>query len=129
MTDPKRPDDHVRRALAALFALAVAATGLFALPAPTVSAQPGATTSTLPVDDRNLGDIIPQPNSGRAPESAGDPGGWLQVSLFFLICGAIVLIVLAVWWQSRRKRQRREDAGLDPVSLARARGEGVRKPR
>lgn len=86
------------------------------------------TTSTLPVDSRQLGDMIPKPNTGMEPQSAGDPGGWLQVSLFFLICAAIVVIGLAVWWSSRRARARRAAAGLDPVSLARARGEGVRGP-
>ncbi len=115
--------------LAALFVLAVVGAGLLALPAPPAGAQPGATTSTLPVDDREFGEIIPKPNTGRAPASASDPGGWLQVSLFFLICGAILLIGLGVWWQSRRTRRRREDAGVDPVSLAKARGEGMRKPR
>src|SRR5690606_32160726 len=47
------------------------------------SAQPGATTTTLPVEHRNLGDIIPAPNSGREPTSPGDRGGWMQISLFF----------------------------------------------
>jgi hypothetical protein len=93
------------------------------------AAQPGATTSTLPTDNRELGEIIPRPNQGMAPRDAGDPGGWLQVSLFFLLCAAVFGMALAVWWISRRARARRDAAGLDPVELARRRGEGVRAPR
>ncbi len=94
--------------------------------APSASAQPGQTTSTLPTDNRELGNSLPKPNRGMTPQDAGDPGGWLQVSLFFLICAAIILIGCAVWWQSRRARQRREAAGFDPVQMARRTGTGVR---
>lgn len=87
------------------------------------------TTSTLPTDNRELGDIIPGPNEGSEPQDPGDPGGWLQVSLFFLVCGAILVIVGAVWLSSRRARRAQEAEGRDPVSLARARGEGLRPPR
>lgn len=85
------------------------------------------TTSTLPTDNRELGNSLTRPNQGMEPQDAGDPGGWLQQSLFFLICGAIVVIGLLVWRSSRRATERRAAAGLDPVSLARARGEGVRR--
>jgi hypothetical protein len=47
----------------------------------------------------------------------------MQFSMFILICGEIVLIVLDVCWQSSSKRQRREDAGLDPDSLPDPSGE------
>lgn len=116
------------RARALVGALVVAAVAVVALVigAP-AGAQPGATTSTLPVDGRTFGDIIPEPNSGRPPETPGDPGGWLQVSLFFLLCITVGLIVLFVWRQSRTARARRKAAGQDPVDVARARGEGTRK--
>jgi hypothetical protein len=114
-----------RRVTAAVCALLAALTCVLALGVAPVAAQT-ETTSTLPVDNRQLGDMIPKPNTGMEPQSPGDPGGWLQVSLFFLICAAIVVIGLAVWWTSRRARQRRSEAGLDPVDLARARGAGVR---
>ena len=117
-----------RRATAAVCALLAAVTCVLALGTPSVAAQT-ETTSTLPVDNRQLGDMIPEPNTGMEPQSPGDPGGWLQVSLFFLICAAIVVIGLAVWWTSRRARQRRSEAGVDPVDLARARGAGVRGAR
>ena len=137
MTAPSRagrPDRRQRArriAVAAVALLLAAALGLGALAslAPPASAQAGATTTTDPVDDRRLGDIIPEPNTGRAPETPGDPGGWLQVSLFFLICAAVIAIVLVVWRQSRRARERRAEAGLDPVEVAKRRGEGVRQPR
>ena len=86
----------------------------------------GATTTSVVVDNRELGRIIQRPNAGKPPESAGDPGGWLQVSLFFLICGVIVLLVLGVAWRSRVLRERRKAAGLDPVDVAKRTGEGVR---
>ncbi len=96
----------------------------------TAGAQPDdttvQTTSTLPTDNRELGNSLPKPGQGMAPQDPGDPGGWLQTSLFFLICGAIALIALLVWWSSRRARDRRTAQGQDPVQLARARGEGVR---
>lgn len=96
--------------------------------AATAAAEPGDTTTTLPRDNRDLGNSITKPNKGADPTSPGDPGGWLQVSLFYLICGSIVAMAGLVWFRSRRARQRREAAGLDPVTLARARGEGTRAP-
>lgn len=93
-----------------------------------VAAEPGDTTTSLPEDNRLLGNSIQRPNMGMKPLSPTDPGGWLQVSLFFLICGGIILIAFAVWYSSKKKRARRAEAGLDPVSLARAKGKGVRAP-
>jgi len=107
-----------------------ASTSTGATAVPTAVAQtedPVVTTSTLPVDNRELGNSLPRPNRGAAPQDPGDPGGWLQTSLFFLICGGIFLITLAVWQVSRRARGRRTAAGLDPVELARSRGRGVRR--
>ncbi|MFM7069068.1 MAG: hypothetical protein ACKOYM_06360 [Actinomycetes bacterium] len=97
--------------------------------APTVVAQDGGNnpTSSTVIDNRELGRIIQRPNAGKPPEQPGDPGGWLQVSLFFLICGVIVLIVLFVWWRSKLLRQRRAEAGLDPVDVAKRAGRGVRQ--
>ena len=99
--------------------------GFFVQP---VAAEPGDTTTSLPEDNRLLGNSIQRPNMGMKPLSPTDPGGWLQVSLFFLICGGIILIAFAVWYSSKKKRAKRAEAGLDPVSLARAKGKGVRAP-
>ena len=105
-----------------------AAASAAVVPAPAAQTDdPVVTTSTLPVDNRELGNSLPQPNRGAAPQSPGDPGGWLQTSLFFLICGGVVLIAVAVWQISRRARLQRTAAGLDPVQVARARGKGVRR--
>jgi hypothetical protein len=120
----------LRTALAA----ALVAIGTFVLVGPAVGAA-GAqsddttvqTTSTLPTDNRELGNSLPKPGQGMEPQDAGDPGGFLQVSLFFLICAAIVVIGLLVWRSSHRARARRSEAGMDPVAVARARGEGVRR--
>ena len=72
------------------------------------------------------GEIVRGPNCGREPQSKDDPGGWLQVSLFFLVCGVVLGIVGFVWWRARAARAERKAAGLDPVDVARRRGEGVR---
>ena len=96
-------------------------------PDPTVTIEDVTTTSTV-IDNRELGRIIQRPNAGKAPETPGDPGGWLQVSLFFLICAVVVVMAIGVWWRSRVLRDRRGAAGLDPVAMARARGEGTRRP-
>ena len=100
----------------------------------TVAAQAGAqtsaegdtTTTSLVIDNRELGNIIQKPNAGKPAEDPGDPGGWLQISLFFLICGVIVLLVRGVDWRSKVLRERRKAAGLDPVDVAKRTGEGVR---
>lgn len=93
-----------------------------------VGAQPGTPTTSLPEveTERVPGDIIPAPNSGRAPESPSDPGGWLQLSLFFIVLAAIVGMATYVWWQSKKARARRKAAGLDPFENAkRARSESL----
>lgn len=96
--------------------------------ATSVQAKPGDTTTTLPVDNRVLGSSLPRPNEGMEPQSAGDPGGWLQSSLFFIVCGAVVVMACIVWYQSRNARVKRNAAGLDPVAMAKAAGRGVRAP-
>lgn len=95
---------------------------------PQVQAKPGDTTTTLPEDRRVLGHSLTRPNEGMEPQDAGDPGGWLQSSLFFLICGAVIIMSGAVWYQSRNARNKRSAAGLDPVAVAKSTGKGVRAP-
>ena len=41
--------------------------------------------------------IIPLPNSGHAPESPGDRGGWQQFMTLGLIVGGVGLVALLVW--------------------------------
>lgn len=116
-----------------LTASAVMASAVFlCLLAPTAGAAtsqdlpPEAPTTSQVIDNRDLGEIIQKPNAGKPAESPGDPGGWLQVSLFFLICGVVILMSLYVWRRSDKLRAERKAAGLDPVDLAQRTGEGVR---
>jgi hypothetical protein len=124
-----------RRSLLVLVAAATCLLMALASPSAAQSEDPAGsdetvvTTSTLPTDNRNLGEMIPRPFTGMEPQDPGDPGGWLQVSLFFLLVLAVVGISTGVWWTSRRARQRRDAAGFDPVELAKRRGEGVRRAR
>jgi hypothetical protein len=61
------------------------------------------TTDDTPVPAQ---DIIPEPNSGRAPDDAGDRGGVLQgVVLLFILVGVGGVVALTVR-ESRRNRSR-----------------------
>jgi uncharacterized protein HemX len=50
-------------------------------------------------------DIVPQPNSGQAPEEAGDRGGALQLLILAVLVVAVGGAVLHLRRQSRRVRQ------------------------
>ncbi len=63
-----------------------------------------ATTVTSAVPG---GDIIPRPNSGEAPEDAGDRGGALQGALFFIVVGAVLVVGALVVRSSRKARAER----------------------
>ena len=125
------PPSSARRigatALAAMFALTllvgVAATDASAQTDDTTADTTVQTTSTLPTDYRELGNSLTRPNQGMEPQDAGDPGGWLQQSLFFLICGGIVVIALLVWRSSNRARPH---APLPARTPSRSLGPGVR---
>jgi hypothetical protein len=85
---------------------AVAAVGSVAPQAQEPEDDPDGDPST---DDAPLPqqDMIPEPNSGRAPTDAGDRGGALQgVVLLFILVGVGGIAVLAVR-ESRRARARR----------------------
>jgi hypothetical protein len=123
-----------RRTRIALASLAVAAVGLFVAPA--VAAGEGAGDAAAvaagdglaawagdgdggapggdgrdgaPSDDEPVPaeDIIPSPNSGRAPEDAGDRGGALQGAVLLLIVVAVGGIVAMIVRESRRNRAQR----------------------
>ncbi len=81
---------------------------------------------TIQGSDCGPGNIVRPPYCGQEPESRDDPGGWLQVTLFFLVCAVVVGMVAFVWWRSRVARRERTAAGLDPVSVARRSGRGLR---
>lgn len=69
-----------------------------------VAAQEADDTSTTPSVEVPTQDIVPEPNSGRAPSEAGDRGGVLQVGLLLLVVAAVVGAVAALVRQSRRAR-------------------------
>ena len=75
--------------------------------APVAMAQSeDTTTTTTPIrnSDTGLNDIVPQPNSGEAPDDPSDRGGWQQYLVFGLIIGGMAVIVAIVMRQSRRAR-------------------------
>jgi hypothetical protein len=89
-------------AIAALVLLAALGVG-----APAATGQTDSTTSTTtPIRDSDTGlnDIVPQPNSGEAPDDPSDRGGWQQYLVFGLIIGGMAVIVVIVTRQSRRAR-------------------------
>jgi hypothetical protein len=62
-----------------------------------------STTDDTPVPAQ---DIIPEPNSGRAPDDAGDRGGVLQGVVFLFIVVGVGGMVTLVVRESRRSRSR-----------------------
>jgi hypothetical protein len=60
--------------------------------------------TTLPLPEVSVPHIIPRPNSGHAPEDAGDRGGALQLGLLGLVVVALAGGGLHVVRQSRRAR-------------------------
>jgi hypothetical protein len=83
--------------------LAALALVVLALTAPPAAQDPGTTTTSLPQVPTQ--EIVPQPNTGTAPEDAGDRGGALQLTLLGLVVVAIGGAVVVVVRQSRRARQ------------------------
>jgi hypothetical protein len=126
LTAPQRgSDDGVVRRRPLLAALALLVTVLVAVAAPTRVAAAGPTQEPdAPADDGTGGSaddgdddrrgenpepaegdsIIPEPNSGREPEEAGDRGGALQVLVFVLIVGGVGGIAALVVRDARRSR-------------------------
>jgi uncharacterized protein HemX len=93
----------VRRILLiALVAVPLSAGGSYA------GAQVDPTTTTSVVVELPPADIIPQPNSGAAPEEAGDRGGALQLALLGIIVLAVAAGVAHVVRQARRTQAERE---------------------
>jgi hypothetical protein len=66
------------------------------------------TTSTVPGQDGGppIPRIIPLPNSGQAPQDPGDRGGWLQVSLFWFVLGALGVLALLIYRDGHRKKRK-----------------------
>lgn len=80
----------------------------------TAGAQDDGSRNEVPTQD-----IVPKPNSGEAPDEAGDRGGALQLLLPALIVAAIGG---GVWHVSRQARR------AQPSAMARQAGSPSRKP-
>lgn len=85
---------HALLASAVVVVLAVGS----GVPTATVGAQEPPSTGMTTQD------IVPKPNSGSAPDEAGDRGGALQLLLPVVIAGALGGAVLHLRRQSRRAR-------------------------
>jgi len=81
----------------------------------TATAANMATSTTLPkvpdtfpdqtAPEVSIPSIIPQPNSGVAPKSATDRGGWAQYSVLSGIIVALGILFLLVVRDSRKKKR------------------------
>ncbi len=87
----------MRRLIAALL---VALVLLVAAPAAPAQAQ----DDELPPSQVPTQDIIPEPDSGVAPDEAGDRGGALQLLLLGLVVAALAGGGFHLYRQSRRRR-------------------------
>jgi uncharacterized protein HemX len=92
----------VRRLL--LIALVLLSVGV----APAVAGAQDDPTTSSTVAELPPADIIPRPNSGTAPEEAGDRGGALQLGLLALVVVVLAGGVVNVVRQSRRARAGRD---------------------
>lgn len=107
---PRR--DHRRRGSLLVLAAVTAAVVALLVPMPgagaAVPAQDGSTTTQPPVRDGDspINDILPEPNSGEAPEHPSDRGGWQQIMVFCLLVGGMGVIALLVVRESRAARRR-----------------------
>ena len=80
----------------------VAVLALLAVSTASAAAQePSTSTPTVSLPPR---DIVPEPNSGRAPTEAGDRGGALQLLLLGVVVVVIGGAVHGLVRQSRRAR-------------------------
>jgi uncharacterized protein HemX len=80
-------------------------------------AQEGGDPATDP--DSPAGEIIPEPNSGRAPEEAGDRGGSLQLAILALVGLAILGMAAHVVRQSSAARAARVQRAAERADATR----------
>lgn len=72
-----------------------------------VQAQTGGDSTVTTIGAEDAPGIIPRPDSGVAPDDAGDRGGALQATLLVVIVGGMVTIGALALRQSRRARAAR----------------------
>ena len=79
-----------------------------ATPTPTTSAAVVGLDG-LPVRKADPPSSLPRPNTGRAPEEAGDPGGWEQGLVFALVAVGMLGIGVVVFRGGKATRARRDE--------------------
>lgn len=120
MAAPTRPDADPRRSMFIGAAVLFAAVALGAVAVALFAGDAGSETSTTttavvlapdgsPVPVYERPSSLPQPNSGRAPQDSGDPGGWEQGLIFGLLGGGMLVIGFAIFRGGKRTRARRAD--------------------
>jgi len=81
--------------------------------APGTVEDPEATETTLRPAPGGLNNVLgPRPGEEVPPRSAGDRGGWLQLTLLAALVGGLAVIGTLVVRDARRNRDR---AGIDAV--------------
>lgn len=78
-----------------------------ASPSPADPSQEPTVTTEAPDEEQG---IIPEPNSGRDPDEAGDRGGALQLAVLVAIVAGVAVIATLVVRESRRNLARRPQA-------------------
>ena len=107
------------RLLAALLTLLVATSALGGVAAAQDVAPENDPDGDVSTEDQPVpgNDIIPEPDSGVAPEDAGDRGGALQVTVFAaILLGIATIVALAVRESRRARRTRDARAGGAPAA-------------
>jgi len=101
-----RAAHRIATALTATLLAGLLAASLLLIGAGSAAAQSDAEATTTTLTDAGAPPphIIPRPNSGTAPQSATDPGGWAQYAVMFAIVAGVGLIAFFVVRESRRKK-------------------------
>lgn len=74
---------------------------------PAAAQGDGTTTTAAGTDGQSpAGNILPRPDSGQAPDSPNDPGGWQQYLVFGAIFAGLGVIVALVVRESRHAKAR-----------------------
>lgn len=117
-----RPSAPRRRATGTLLVLTVVllfGAGLASAGEPAGDGSGPAPTNEVP-DQVPGGGIIPAPDSGEAPDSPGDRGGWAQLGLLAVLVGGLgVMVALVVRSARRAPRDPSPQRGVDGSDDAR----------
>lgn len=120
MTEPYKPPADPRAPMFVAAAVVFGAVLLGAVAVAWLAGDSGgtsaSTTTTLVVEpdgsvqpQLDRPSSLPQPNTGRAPEDSGDPGGWEQLTVFALVTAGMLCIGVIVFRGGKRTRARRAE--------------------